>query len=196
MACGATGEVAGGSVSLAALERDLVVDRGISARHALEGYGVSVSQATRAGLGVLERRIGLTYSARSEVDVTLIVWPEEARLRRASGSTLRHLAGVTAVRLVVGAAAVDWENEGGARVARHLPDGYWQRPDVYAGAVWAIEYDAGSYSSRQLLEKGRGFMVTHGYQVWGVASEARIRTVEAALDSIGAPRQVHFVPWC
>lgn len=183
-------------MSLAALERDLLVDRVISERHALEGYGVSAALAKRAGLGVLKRNIRLTYSARSEVAVSLIVWPEESRLRRSSGNTLRHLAGVTALRLFLGAAAEDWENEGGARLARHLPDGYWRRPDVHAGAVWAIEYDAGSYSPPQLLEKGKAFMSAHGYQVWGVASAARIRTVEAALSAIGAPRQVHCVPWC
>lgn len=183
-------------MSLAALERDLAVDRVISERHALEGYGVSAGRARRAGLGVLARNVRLSHSARSEAAVTLIVWPEEERLRRASGSTLRHLAGVTALRLFLGAAVQDWENEGGARLARHLPDGYWQRPDVHAGAVWAIEYDAGSYSSRQLLEKGQAFLASHGYQVWGVASAARVRMVEAALRAIDAPRQVHFVPWC
>lgn len=183
-------------MSLAALERDLAVDRVISERHALEGYGVSAARAKRAGLEVHRRRIGLTYSARSEVGVTLIVWPEESRLRRASGNTLRHLAGVTALRLCLGAAAEAWENEGGARQARLHPDGYWQRPDVHEGAVWAIEYDAGSYSPPQLLEKGKAFMAAHGYQVWGVASAARTRTVEAALSAIGAPRQVHYVPWC
>lgn len=183
-------------MSLAALERDLAVDRVISERHALEGYGVSAVRAKRAGLEVLKRNIKPTYSATKEVNATLIVCSEEERLRCASGNTLRHLAGVTALRLFLGASTEDWENEGGARQARHLPDGYWQRPDVHAGAVWAIEYDAGSYVWAQLLEKGKEFMATHGYQVWGVASEARIRTVEAALSAIGAPRQVHFVPWC
>ncbi len=184
-------------MGISSLESDLVVDRVIGANAARAHYGVSKERAAAAGLLVRELWLGRT--ARSKVveapRPTVIVSPREKRLLTARESTLRHLAGVTATRLHVGAPAAAWRNEGGAPLALLEPDGYWQRPDVYEGAVWAIEYDAGSYSSQQVRQKLLEFRRTHGYQVWGVASEKRVAIVERLRLETDSPGQVHYVPW-
>lgn len=179
------------------LKADLVVDRVIGASAARAHYGVSKERAAAAGLLVRELWLGRTARSKvaEEPRPTVIVSPREKRLLTARESTLRHLAGVTATRLHVGAPAAAWRNEGGAPLALLEPDGYWQRPDVHEGAVWAIEYDTGSYSSKQVRQKMLEFRRTHGYQVWGVASEKRVPLVERLRLGTDSPGQVHYVPW-
>ncbi len=183
-------------MGIASLESDLVVDRLIGANAARAHYGVSKERAAAAGL--LLRELWLGPTANSQVQPpppAVILSPREKRLLTARESTLRHLAGVTATRLHVGAPAEAWRNEGGAPLALLEPDGYWQRPDVHEGAIWAIEYDAGSYSSKQLTEKMLAFRGAYGYQVWGVASAQRRQFVERHLLATDSPGQVHYVPW-
>lgn len=178
------------------LKADLVVDRVIGANAARAHYGVSKERAAAAGLLLRELWLGPTANSQMQTPPPkVIVSPREKRLLTARESTLRHLAGVTATRLHVGAPAAAWRNEGGAPLALLEPDGYWRRPDVFAGAVWAIEYDSGSYSSKQVIEKMRSFRREYGYQVWGVASEKRREFVECHLLATDSPGQVHYVPW-
>lgn len=171
------------------------MDRVIGANASRAHYGVSPERAAAAGLLVCELSLGPTANSLVAEPVKVIVSPRQKRLMTAKESTLRHLAGVTATRLHMGASTAAWRNEGGAPLALLEPDGYWRRPDVFAGAVWAIEYDAGSYSSKQLTEKMRTFRREYGYQVWGVASEKRREFVERHLLATDSPGQVHYVPW-
>lgn len=183
-------------MGLSSLESDLVVDRVIGANAARAHYGVSKEHAAAAGLLVRELWLGPTANSQMQrPPPKVILSPREKRLLTARESTLRHLAGVTATRLHVGAPVAAWRNEGGAPLTLLEPDGYWQRPDVHEGAVWAIEYDAGSYSSKQVTQKMLEFRRTHGYQVWGVASEKRVALVERLRLETDSPGQVHFVPW-
>ena len=177
------------------LKTDLVVDRVIGAGAARSHYGVSTARARAAGLFVCRLLVGVTARSRRAERVHVIVSPLEDRLVHARESTVRHLAGVTATRLHVGAPAGAWRNEGGAPLALLQPDGFWRRPDVHDDALWAIEYDAGSYSSKQIRLKMLEFRRTYGYQVWGVASEARREFVLGHLLATDSPGQVHHVPW-
>lgn len=182
-------------MGIAKLKADLAVDRVIGAETARTHYGVTPRRARAAGLPVRRLWIKRTTSSYHSEEFDVIVSPRAKRLLTARESTLRHLAGVTATRLFLGAPSGAWRNEGGAPLALLQPDGYWSRPDVFEGAEWAIEYDAGSYSGDQVRQKMLAFRRTHGYQVWGVASERRRDFVKRLLLETDSPGQVHYVPW-
>lgn len=97
------------------------------------------------------------------VPVRFLVHPS---VREASSATLRHLAGLAALRRLIGASA-------GWRV------GSWKDPDrpdaLYQGG--AVEYDAGEYAP-DLIRRKLGTYEAYPFQIWGVASEGRRKLVE------------------
>jgi hypothetical protein len=119
---------------------------------------------------------------------------EERHLLQATASTLRHLAGVTAMRLDFGAPTKLWTNAAGERDAGKQPDGLWAEPRA-EGVFRAIEYDSGSYGHAELVAKMKQFNDAYGMQFWGVASEARVETVERVLRELGCLGTVDYVPW-
>lgn len=107
---------------------------------------------------------------------------------------LRHLAGVAAVRLVLGAepSSRTWlVDVDPVHLGLPAPDARWVR----GNEVWAIEYDAG-YPKPMVLEKLHGLARLYPKVVWGVPSYARKRYLEGLIPpSLRDRIQVVLAPW-
>jgi hypothetical protein len=60
--------------------------------------------------------------------------------------------------------------------------------------VFAIEYDAGSYSHRQIRRKAHAFKRYAG-QIWGAPSHARVRHLGYLLQKINRRSVALYAPW-
>src|SRR5690606_22778705 len=136
----------GVTVRLDELLRDLEGDRVIAARLAHRHYRVPLKRARAEGLAVRTLQVPLTAGSRVARRVSVLLWPEERRLMRVKPPVIRHLAGVTACRLFLGAPIEFWRNDAGRPLGLLQPDGLWWQPHAGPDVAKAIEYDAGSYT--------------------------------------------------
>jgi len=182
-------------VRLDELLRDLEGDRVIAARLAHRHYRVPLKRARAEGLAVRTLQVPLTAGSRVARRVSVLLWPEERRLMRVKPPVIRHLAGVTACRLYLGAPIELWHNDAGRPLGLLQPDGLWWQPHAGPDVAKAIEYDAGSYTRAQVVAKVAAFEKQFGYQVWGVAGPERSRFVRELLLETGSAGEAHHVPW-
>jgi len=152
----------------------------------------SEGQVRRYGLAVpkkavrVEGYLPLTAYSR-EVRAVFYVLPELASL---SLSALRHLAGVAEMRIRLGLPPDPsvWKASFARFHRVEEPDAVWFTP---SGPV-AVEYDAGHYSRRLLMEKHRAFALRYVGQVWGAPVPKRAQTLERLL---GGNVRVIVAPW-
>src|SRR5690606_13684952 len=185
----------GVTVRLDELLRDLEGDRVIAARLAHRHYRVPLKRARADGLAVRTLQVPPTAGSRVARRVSVLLWPEERRLLRVKPPVIRHLAGVTACRLYLGAPFELWHNDAGRPLGLLQPDGLWWQPHAGPDVAKAIEYDAGSYSRAQVVAKVEAFGRRFGYQIWGVAGRERSRFVRDLLLETGSAGEAHHVPW-
>jgi len=174
------------------LVSDLLVDKVISAGRARRHYGVNLAAAKRASLLLLKRHIPYSRTSRKAKQVTFLA--VDRFYWQTSGNQLRHLAGVTALRLDNDVPVDSWLNEGGLPFSTGIPDGIWLRPEAPNGA-WALEYDAGSYTTDMIIEKAKTYANTYPKQIWGVAVPARVKRIAYALAIENIPARVEYSPW-
>ncbi|MDM7324926.1 MAG: hypothetical protein P3W93_008120 [Thermus sp.] len=158
---------------------------------ALEVDGVwSWGQVERWGLEVppeaqvVEGYLGLTHYSKPQA-VRFVVWPRLASLPL---TTLRHMAGVGEMRLLLGVDPRDWRVYHRQVHPLEEPDAVWFTPN---GPV-AVEYDAGGYSRHRVRSKGEAFRVRYVGQVWGAPVEERVKTLGALLPP---GTRVLLAPW-
>ena len=165
----------------------LACDRAVSQLQLTKLYGVTQAQARAAGVFSTRRSVAAT---KGSVPRTVSFFVADKSLLKKPTTTLRHLAGVAAVRAQLGASPGDWRSPEQS-VARQLPDALWQA----AGGVVAIEFDVGSYSRARILEKAWSFQ---GYaaQVWGSPSDKRNRLIAEVLVSQRVAARVVVAVWC
>lgn len=164
--------------------QDLEVDLALTEGQVFRWYGKeAVGSLFVPARGQVRQVVMPLRKGGDMVEVRFVVHP---RVFKASGPTLRHLAGLAEMRRIVGARPEEWHL--GDFSSPHRPDAMW-------GHV-AVEYDAGFYPVGVLREKLGGL---EGYpvQVWGVPSESRRALVEriAREMAIQNLQQVLVAPW-
>jgi Replication-relaxation len=153
------------------LEQALTVDVALSERQLARHYGLSLEVCRRAGLNI--QTVNVAPTARMKV--TRAVNFVTLETLEIPAFEFRHLAGIAEMRHQLGAGLEDWT------LVHHTdhtsPDAIWRR----GLETWAVEFDAGSYSQKTILEKVRSFRAGFDGQCWAVASEARARFLGGVL---------------
>lgn len=180
-------------MSLPRLIEDLEIDKVMALPLALQHYQLSREAIELEGLNVLKRHATLADGSRENRLIELLLSEDYAGSRDAP--QLRHLAGVTAMRLALGAATADWHNDAARKMARQVPDGLWKRPGDNGQETWAIEYDAGSYWGSVIQEKGWAFHDRYDGQIWGCWNATRVKRLQEELERAGVPARVIKVHW-
>jgi hypothetical protein len=147
------------------LEQALTVDVALSERQVARHYGLSLEVCRKAGFEI--QIVNVAPTARMKVTRAVnFVMIEPLEI---PAFEFRHLAGIAEMRHQLGAKIGDWS------LMHHSdhtsPDAIWQR----GLETWAVEFDAGSYSQKTILEKARSFRAGFDGQCWAVSSEARAR---------------------
>jgi hypothetical protein len=145
------------------LEQTLTVDVALSERQVARHYGLSLEACRKAGCKIQTVNVAPTVRMKVTRAVNFIML-ETLEL---PAFEFRHLAGIAEMRYQVSAKLEDWS------LVHHSyhtsPDAIWRR----GLETWAVEFDAGSYSQKTILEKVRSFKAGFDGQCWAVASEAR-----------------------
>jgi len=172
------------------LYRDLEVDRVVPALMGRALYRVSGTAAR--SVGIVETVRSLERTAELGGPRNVVFWTLEDLLTDPlyAATRLRHLAGVTAMRHVLGAPVEEWSNRGERLARRNLPDGNWNAPE---GKI-ALEYDAAGYSPDTVIAKAWVFERNYLAQVWGAATPARVAKLRKLLQPYEGASVV-LAPW-
>ncbi len=165
---------------------DLEVDRVLSAGQVERHYRRSFPAGK--DLFVFDAFLAPTHGSNDYQRVSF--YALERKATRMNASSLRHLAGVAEMRRLLKAPRESWKSEAGTRFAAEQPDALWFTP---AGEV-AVEYDAGSYSSKQILAKTLTFR-RYERQIWGSPSRKRVQHLSAFLLEAGEATAPLYAPW-
>ena len=157
-----------------ALEADKALSLGQCQRH----WSIDQQDLGLLGFLTVETRVGLTRHQSPRPVVFVCSSPSIARLHP---NQLRHLAGVAEMRHLLEASPDCWHSEAEREKALLYPDAVWQTPE---GSV-AVEFDAGSYSPRQIEQKMWRFARGHVAQVWGTPSAVRQARLRRRLKELG-----------
>jgi hypothetical protein len=169
-----------------ALERDKVMSLGQCLRH----YGLHKSDLRKRFI-LKEEFLAETNYSRHERTHLFVCRDEKIALHR--GPALRHLAGLTEMRLMLKADPLSWHNHA-ERVNELLtPDGVWHLKEQKV----ATEYDTGSYSLTQLKAKMKSYRRRYTHQVWGTPSARRVEKLESLFADLGLEDRavVLHAPW-
>lgn len=158
--------------SLEGLREALEVDKALSLGQCQRHWGLGIEELREAGFYPVEAQIGLTRHQRPQPVVFVCSSGSIARLHP---NQLRHLAGVAEMRQLLAAPAQFWRSTAERERALLIPDAIWETPE---GSV-AIEFDAGSYSPRQIEEKVWRFSRGYVQQIWGTPSHLRQARLES-----------------
>jgi len=172
------------------LYRDLEVDRLVPALMGRARYRVSGSAAKSVGIVETVRSLERTAELGGSRNVAFWTFEDALRDPLYAATRLRHLAGVTAMRHVLGALVEEWSNRGERLARRNLPDGVWDAPE---GKV-ALEYDAAGYSPDTVIAKAWVFERNFEAQVWGAATPARVAKLRVLLQPYEGASVV-LAPW-
>jgi hypothetical protein len=153
------------------LEQALTVDMALSERQVSQHYGLSLEACQKSGFKLQTVNIAPTARMKTTRAVNFVT----LETLEIPAFEFRHLAGIAEMRHQLGASLEDWELI--HHSDRTSPDAIWQR----GLETWAVEFDAGSYSKRTVLEKIRSFRAGFDGQCWAVSSEARARFLAGVL---------------
>ena len=165
------------------LETDKVLSEGQMLRH----YGCSIDSVPD-DLHIFSAFLATTHHSMTYREVRFVTL--ERKYARLPVSAVRHLAGVAEMRKLLAAPRSEWHSEAGTSFASEQPDAIWKSEQ---GDV-AIEYDAGSYSSKKIRQKIYTFRRFEG-QIWGSSSQRRVEHLERFLQEAGETNPPIFAPW-
>ena len=157
------------------LYRDLEVDRVVCSSIARRAYRTTRGAALREGIHEIGPVALASVKGRRDVEKARF-WTLDESLKDANPNALRHLAGATSLRLKLGVPVARWMNRADKAGALLEPDAVWLQADLRTGEEheWAVEVDTGSYTGKQIHEKGKAFDAEFdGRQVWGVQDDDR-----------------------
>jgi Replication-relaxation len=168
------------------LQRDKVMSLGQCLHH----YNVTRSELDKQFI-LKEDFLSETNYTRHSSRFTFVCRDKKTAQRQ--GSSLRHLAGVTEMRLLLKADPLSWRNQGGRVNSLLIPDGIWHQGRTKI----AIEYDTGSYSKEQLEQKISAYQRHYLQQIWGTPSVKRLEKLNAMFleAGLGEWAQVLYAPW-
>ncbi len=168
------------------LYQDLEVDRVLSLGQVERHYGQTITP--QKGLFFFDSFLAPTHGSNAYARVPFVTL--ERKVTRMNAASLRHFAGVAEMRRLLKAPRDTWKSEAGARFAAEQPDALW----FTQGGEVAIEYDAGSYSAKQITVKAFTFR-RYERQVWGSPSRKRVRHLGAFLLEVGEDTAPLYAPW-
>jgi len=151
---------------LEGLKEALEVDKALSLGQCWRRWGVGLEEIKETGVHTVEAQIGLTRYQRPQSVVFVCSSRSVAKLHP---NQLRHLAGVAEMRRILAATPDSWCSEAQRERALLIPDAVWKTPE---GPV-AIEFDAGSYSPKQVEQKVWRFSRNYIKQIWGTPGKLR-----------------------
>jgi len=180
-------------MSLSQLAEDLESDKVMAMSLATHHYQLTRRQIKEEGFNIIKRPMQLVYGRQSSDNIRPIelLLNDETATRTPKAPVLRHLAGTTAMRLNIKVNTEHWTNDADRPLALLIPDGYWadnKTPPV------PIEYDAGSYSQRDVTSKALEFD-KYGLQLWGTASKTRQKRITEWIHALRIRYVVKYVPW-
>jgi len=180
-------------MSLSQLASDLETDKVMAMGLAMHHYQLTRRQIIQEGFNVIRMPMQLVYGRQGGDNVQRVelLLNDQYAASTPSAPALRHLAGTTAIRLDIKANSEHWTNEADRPLSLQIPDGYWE--DHKSPPV-PIEYDAGSYSQRQVISKAREFD-KYGLQLWGTASKTRQKRLTEWIHTLRVSYVVKYVPW-
>lgn len=166
----------------------LTTDQVLSVAQLRRHYGMSESEAVARGARGFVVAVAETQNSAEELHRFVVL----ARKRPFNdGGNVRHLTGVAEMRYLLGATHDAWVSEADKHHVRNEPDGVWSKPE---GDV-AIEYDAGSYSPKQIVDKLSAFQAGYSGQIWGSPSKQRVAHIKKLAADIESDLQVLYAPW-
>lgn len=180
-------------MSLSQLAQDLKTDKVMAMRLATHHYQLTRRQISQEGFNIIKMPMQLVYGRQGNDNIRPVelLLNDQYATRTPSAPALRHLAGTTAIRLNIKAHSGHWTNDADQPLSLLIPDGYWadnETPPV------PIEYDAGSYSQRDVINKALEFD-KHGLQLWGTASRTRQKRITEWIHALRIRYVVKYVPW-
>jgi hypothetical protein len=187
-----------------ALEIDLCITGVQAKRH----HGLRMMDLEQmAVLGEVELvtvSVAKSKRARTQQRVTFICQPGKLAVRERPEWRLRHLAALAEIRRILLATSTNWNlrtlenprDESGNFISIAIPDAEWMSS---IGKV-AVEFDAGSHDSVDLLLKIRAYADTTKWQHqwWFAPTIARAETILAVFETSGFDRlfwRVSVVDW-
>ena len=170
---------------LDALATDQVLSLGQLERH----FGMTEAQAQHLGVRVFVVSAKKTKGSRQQTEYHFVV--RKGKQPPGDGATLRHITGAAEMRYHLGAAHDAWVSDAGKRWARNKPDATWTTPD----GVVAIEYDAGAYDPKRILEKLNSFKSGYAGQIWGTPSKHRVGHIKDMAKNIVPDLRIFYAPW-
>lgn len=180
-------------MSLSQLAEDLETDKVMALALAMDHYQVTRCQISQEGFNIVERTMQLVHGRQGADNIQRVelLVNDQYATRTPGAPALRHLAGTTAIRLNIKAKPEHWTNEADRPLSLLIPDGYWE--DQKSPPV-PIEYDAGSYSQRDVISKALEFD-KYGLQLWGTASMTRQKRISEWIHALRVGYVVKYVPW-
>lgn len=166
---------------------DLQTDRALSDGQLRRHYGLDTSQLGKPFLHC-KAFCAPTYGSQAYARVTFVTL--ERKVTRLGAASLRHLAGAAEMRRLLGAPREAWRSDAQARSAVEVPDALWFTPQ---GEI-AIEYDAGSYSTKRISAKAFAYRRYAG-QVWGSPSRKHVAHLTRLLQAVGEKMPPLYALW-
>ena len=174
----------------AVLKLDLECDKVMSLKRCLERYDLQYKDLDKSIPLASEFLAGTNYQRGSDV-YTFVCF--NATYSSLKGWQLRHLAGVTEMRFLLGAKTNEWSNKARKGQALLVPDGVW----THGCERIALEYDTGSYADKQLNDKIAAYAATYAAQIWGSPSHTRVARLEEKFkaEGLGDSARVLYATW-
>ena len=170
---------------LDALATDLVLSVAQLERH----HGICEMEARSLGVRAFAVAVSKTQSSTHHDKHRFVVL--KGKRAPNNGGRVRHITGVAEMRYLLGAAHDTWVSEAGKQRVKSKPDATWTTPK----GVIAIEYDAGCYDPRRIVDKLMSFEAGYASQIWGTPSKDRVGRIKELARSIVPDLEVHYAPW-
>ena len=146
------------------------------------------------GFALTERQVGTSVGARVKSLEVFVC--SSTRVATLTDWNLRQLAGLAAVRYGLGVRAEHWQLRALERTNTHMPipdamirlvgdkpaTATYRPPPLPVHALVALEWDSGSATRTELVEKIRSYAATATCQIWAAPTLKRAMTIHELLS--------------
>jgi hypothetical protein len=168
-----------------ALETDVILSSSQVRRH----YGLVLDGNPEPGLLTHMPSIGRTKQSSAR-PIRIYFLSRHRRFAGLKGHRQRHIMGLAEMRHFLGATCQEWATRDLYELQGSIPDARWHhRHDVAA-----IEFDAGGYERDKIIIKAKDFQ-QYDHQIWGAATERRVRYLRETFAESGLTAHVILACW-
>ena len=179
----------------------LAVDYVLTTTQVQRYYGLTNIESSNftSKLRVFSHYLAATRQSQKYQQVNFVALKRNIKATKERAFTLRHYSGVADMRQQLNAPVQEWSLATN-RKNKEEPDAFWYKGTTKQEAsnknIIAVEFDAGSYSPKQLKQKMMSFAV-YQKQIWGSSSQKRVERIERLAKELGVPNfEVLYVCWC